>query len=320
MRGLTFEGFDHQAIQLGQLGADQKPTEDIQILDQKFITSPENRCASVNATGLRESLIEGNVFTGGAYGLLISYGIPSYGYIVRDNTFSGQKLKSLFAGYNFKPRSPVIDQVLIEHNRFTASPIAMDTFLSDAVIRNNLSGTWYMTQTVATRAMIPRRRGAIVNIIANIYRGFPGMVHTGAARAGVDNLTKTLAVEWAPHGIRVNAVAPGIIESSGLKQYPPPLIAQCRSAIPFKRMGQVDEVAAPIVFLASETMKTVCHECVKNKKREVTPFTTTPTNNSAIPLATAPSRRRKRPPSRQRNAATSARRIRRKTAVPGTKP
>jgi citronellol/citronellal dehydrogenase len=121
----------------------------------------------------------------------------------------------------------------------------------DTVIRNNLSGTWYMTQTVATRAMIPRRRGAIVNIIANIYRGFPGMVHTGAARAGVDNLTKTLAVEWAPHGIRINAVAPGIIESSGLKQYPPPLIAQCRSAIPFKRMGQVDEVAAPIVFLAS---------------------------------------------------------------------
>ena len=57
--------------------------------------------------------------------------------------------------------------------------------------------------------MIPARRGRIVNVIANIYRGFPGMAHTGAARAGVENLTMTLAVEWAQFGILVNAVAPG---------------------------------------------------------------------------------------------------------------
>ena len=55
--------------------------------------------------------------------------------------------------------------------------------------------------------------GAIVNIIADMFHGFPGMVHTGASRAGVDNLTKTLALEWSPSGVRVNAVAPGVIYS-----------------------------------------------------------------------------------------------------------
>ncbi|MCC6750373.1 MAG: SDR family oxidoreductase [Deltaproteobacteria bacterium] len=121
----------------------------------------------------------------------------------------------------------------------------------DAVIRNNLSGTWYVTQEAAQKAFIPARRGAVVNVIANVYRGFAGMVHTGAARAGVDNLTKTLAVEWSQYGIRVNAVAPGIIQSSGLDQYPPELVARTAQAIPFKRLGTTHEVAVPIVFLGS---------------------------------------------------------------------
>ena len=85
----------------------------------------------------------------------------------------------------------------------------------DAVVRNNLSGTFYMTREVATASMIPERRGRIVNVIAQIARGFPGMVHTGAARAGVENMTKTLAIEWARHDVAVNSVAPGVIRSSG---------------------------------------------------------------------------------------------------------
>jgi NADP-dependent 3-hydroxy acid dehydrogenase YdfG len=67
----------------------------------------------------------------------------------------------------------------------------------EAVVRNNLLGTWTMTHAVATAAMIPAKRGRIVTITAQVERGFPGMVHTGAARAGVQNMTKTLAVEWA---------------------------------------------------------------------------------------------------------------------------
>lgn len=120
-----------------------------------------------------------------------------------------------------------------------------------AVIRNNLIGTWTMTHAVATQAMIPQKRGRIVNVIAQILRGFPGMVHTGAARAGVDNMTKTLAVEWAVHGIRVNAVAPGVIVTSGTKQYPPELLDNAEKANPLKRLGTAEEVSHLITYLCS---------------------------------------------------------------------
>jgi citronellol/citronellal dehydrogenase len=122
----------------------------------------------------------------------------------------------------------------------------------EAVIKNNLTGLFQMTHAVATRAMIPARRGRIVNVIADVARGFPGMVHTGAARAGVDNMTKTLAVEWAGFGIRVNACAPGVIRSSGTAQYGDMALELSRKATPLKRLGTVEEVSRVIIFLASD--------------------------------------------------------------------
>jgi citronellol/citronellal dehydrogenase len=123
----------------------------------------------------------------------------------------------------------------------------------DAVIRNNLNGTFYMTREVATRAMIPQKGGRIVNVTAMVARGFPGMSHTGAARAGVENLTRTLAVEWAQHDIRVNCVAPGNnIRSSGTAQYGDEALELARRATPLKRLGTPEEVARVIVFLASD--------------------------------------------------------------------
>jgi citronellol/citronellal dehydrogenase len=77
------------------------------------------------------------------------------------------------------------------------------------------------------------------------------MVHTGAARAGVENMTMTLAVEWARFGILVNAVAPGIILSSGTERYPKEAIDQAIRNCPLRRAGTVHEVAAAILFLAS---------------------------------------------------------------------
>jgi citronellol/citronellal dehydrogenase len=130
----------------------------------------------------------------------------------------------------------------------------------EAVVRNNLNGTWFMTHAVATKAMLPQRRGRIVNVIANVFRGFPGMVHTGAARAGVDNMTKTLAVEWAPHGLRVNAVAPGFIKSSGTDQYPPEIVARAAKACPMRRGGTPDEVARLVLVLASDQFDFVTGE------------------------------------------------------------
>jgi citronellol/citronellal dehydrogenase len=129
-----------------------------------------------------------------------------------------------------------------------AQRISPNGFL--AVVRNNLVGTFHMSREVANQTMI-KTGGRIVNVIANIYRGFPGMVHTGAARAGVENMTMTLAVEWAQFGIRVNAVAPGLILSSGTAQYPPQLIERAVAETPLKRAGTVEEVAASIIFLAS---------------------------------------------------------------------
>lgn len=130
-----------------------------------------------------------------------------------------------------------------------AQHISPNGFL--AVIKNNLVGTFHVCREVANQAMIPARRGRIVNVIANIYRGFPGMVHTGAARAGVENMTMTLAVEWAQFGILVNAVAPGVILSSGTAQYPAALLDRGIRETPLKRAGTCEEVAASIVFLAS---------------------------------------------------------------------
>ena len=130
-----------------------------------------------------------------------------------------------------------------------AQHISPNGFL--AVVKNNLVGTFHVCREVANQWMIPNKGGRIVNVIANIYRGFPGMVHTGAARAGVENMTMTLAVEWSQFGILVNAVAPGIIRSSGTAQYPPEILERGIRETPLKRAGTIDEVAASIVFLAS---------------------------------------------------------------------
>ncbi|MFO0656000.1 MAG: SDR family oxidoreductase [Polyangia bacterium] len=132
---------------------------------------------------------------------------------------------------------------------FLAADMPLTNF--EKVVQNNLVGTFAMTQAVAQQAMIPQKRGSIVNIIAMILRGFPGMVHTGAARAGVDNMTKSLAVEWSPHRIRVNAVAPGIIRTSGTDRYPPELLEVARRATPWKRLGLAEEVAHLVTYLAS---------------------------------------------------------------------
>jgi len=121
----------------------------------------------------------------------------------------------------------------------------------NAVVNTNLNGTWFVTQTMAQKFFFKQQEGVILNIVVNNYRGVPGMAHTGAARAGVMNLTKTLAVEWASRGIRINCIAPGIIQSSGLDNYPPELVAGIERIIPMKRLGTVDEVAALALFLSS---------------------------------------------------------------------
>jgi len=121
----------------------------------------------------------------------------------------------------------------------------------NAVINNNLNGSWFMTQAMAKAFFIPKKSGKIINIIANIFRGFPGMAHTGAARAGIDNFTKSLAVEWSKYHININAIAPGIIKSTGLENYPEELVKGISDTIPAKRLGSTEEVASLVLYLAS---------------------------------------------------------------------
>ena len=138
--------------------------------------------------------------------------------------------------------------------QFPSPALTMNRKGWDAVIETNLTGTFQMSQAVVEKAMAGQKSGGIVNIIAQMWNGFPMMAHTGASRAGVDNLTKTLAFEWAQLGIRVNAVAPGVILSSGVDNYASEFreaFLGSKNYIPAGRLGTPREVAAAVVFLLS---------------------------------------------------------------------
>ncbi len=135
----------------------------------------------------------------------------------------------------------------------------------DAVVRNNLTGGFLMARECYTQAM-KASGGAIVNIIADMWGGMPSMGHSGAARAGMLNFTETAACEWAVSGVRVNAVAPGYIASSGLDKYPPEFTARLNemtSKVPLQRFGNEAEVSAAIVFLLSDAAAYVTGACLR---------------------------------------------------------
>lgn len=123
----------------------------------------------------------------------------------------------------------------------------------NAVVTNNLNNTWFVMQRAAQRWRDLQRGGSIVNVIVVLERGMPGVAHTQAARAGIVGAMRTVAVEWAPLGIRVNCVAPGLTESEGLDVYPAEAAAEFPLANPLKRMGRTMEIAESCVFLSSPT-------------------------------------------------------------------
>ncbi len=122
-----------------------------------------------------------------------------------------------------------------------------------AVIDTNLTGGFLMARECYLQSM-QAQGGAIVNIVADIWGSMPGMGHSGAARAGMVSFTETAALEWARSGVRVNAVAPGYIASSGMDHYPPeagPMLREMAETVPAGRFGNEAETSAAIVFLLS---------------------------------------------------------------------
>lgn len=135
----------------------------------------------------------------------------------------------------------------------------------ETVVRTNLTGGFLVAREVYTQSM-SKQGGAIVNIVADMWGGMPGMGHSGAARAGMVNFTQTAAIEWGASGVRVNAIAPGWVATSGMDTYPPhmkPYILSLKDAVPLKRMGTESEISSVICFLLSKGANFISGDCIR---------------------------------------------------------
>ncbi|MGI8633176.1 MAG: SDR family oxidoreductase [Solirubrobacterales bacterium] len=116
----------------------------------------------------------------------------------------------------------------------------------------NVQGTWQMTHAFATRAFIPQNEGQVISITLSPHNGMPGMVHSGAARAGVENMMRTLAVEWARFNVRTVAIAAGQIETETLRtKYPKAVTENLERMVPLGRLGRPQDISWLVAYLAS---------------------------------------------------------------------
>lgn len=155
------------------------------------------------------------------------------------------------------------DRVLADHGRIDVLVNnAGGQFLAPAesitpkgfrtVIELNVEGTWLMTHAAATKAFIPQGGGKVLSVTLSPHNGMPGMVHSGAARAAVENMMRTLAVEWARFGIRTCALAAGQFATETLlTKYPQVVVDNLERSIPIGRAGRAEEMAWLVAYLAS---------------------------------------------------------------------
>jgi citronellol/citronellal dehydrogenase len=130
----------------------------------------------------------------------------------------------------------------------------------NAVINTNLNGTWFMMQGAAKKWRDAEKPGSIVNIVVVTTHGLYGVAHSVAARSGVIGLTRSVAVEWAPLGIRVNCIAPGAIETEGWKVYTPEARSAYPRSNPMMRAGDAWDIAEACVYLSGPSGKYVTGE------------------------------------------------------------
>ena len=171
----------------------------------------------------------------------------------------------------------VVDAIITEHGRidglfnnaggqYRAPLESISTKGFEAVVRNNLTGGFIVMREVYTKWM-KAHGGAIVNMIADIWNGWPNFAHSAAARGGMLTLSESAATEWAAAGVRVNTIAPGAIASSGLDTYDAKdtdfLRSQVAGEIPLQRYGTEAEVSAAVVFLLSRAASFITGTCVR---------------------------------------------------------
>ena len=170
-----------------------------------------------------------------------------------------------------------VDRVLADHGRidglvnnaggqYRAPLRTISTKGFEAVVKSNLTGGFIVMREVYNRWMIDHG-GAIVNMIADIWHGWPHFSHSAAARGGMFTLSECAATEWAESGVRVNTVAPGSIASQGLDTYEDKDTAFIRNdltpGIPLQRFGTEAEVSAAIVYLLSPAASYVTGSCIR---------------------------------------------------------
>lgn len=169
-----------------------------------------------------------------------------------------------------------VDAALREHGRidglvnnaggqYRAELKSISTKGFEAVVQNNLTGGFIFMREVYTRWM-EAHGGSIVNIIADIWNGWPNFAHSAAARGGMHTLTECAACEWAESGVRVNSVAPGAIMTSGLDTYEPEdadYIKRVPTKVPMQRFGTESEVSAVVTFLLSPCAAYVTGSCIR---------------------------------------------------------
>ena len=137
--------------------------------------------------------------------------------------------------------------------QFSAPAAKVSESAWEKVVDLNLNGTFRVTRAVFDHSM-KEHGGAVVSMLADIRSGYVGMAHSSAARAGIQNLTITLALEWARNDVRLNCVAPGTILAAGMRTYPPAVqeaAVRGASRVPSARLGTESEVSAVVCFLLS---------------------------------------------------------------------
>jgi citronellol/citronellal dehydrogenase len=120
------------------------------------------------------------------------------------------------------------------------------------VLDLNVMGTWLMTHAAATRAFIPQESGKVLSVTLSPHNGMPGMVHSGAARAAVENMMRTLSIEWSRFGIKTCSLAAGHFATETLlTKYPRQVVDNVARSIPLGRTGRPEEIAWLVAYLAS---------------------------------------------------------------------